>query len=125
MDTSYLVALADKKDSWYERALKIPKGLLKKGVTSDYVLSEAVTIIGHRGGGNAGFELYDFIISNLQLIYVDEDLLRQSMETYPKYDGTLSVADAVSVEIMRRRGIKKIASFDADFDKVAGISRIH
>jgi predicted nucleic acid-binding protein len=26
---------------------------------------------------------------------------------------------------MRRRGVRKIVSFDADFDKVTGISRIH
>jgi predicted nucleic acid-binding protein len=65
------------------------------------------------------------LVNNFQVIYVDEELLKQSMEIYLKYDGTLSVAGAVSLEIMRRRGIKKIVSFGADLDKVAGIARVH
>ena len=47
------------------------------------------------------------------------------METFLKYDGTLSFADAVSVEIMKDLGINQIVSFDSDFDKVDGIIRIH
>lgn len=52
-------------------------------------------------------------------------MLENTIPTYLKYDGRLSVADAISVEIMHRRGINKIVSFDEDFDKVRGISRIH
>ena len=124
VDSSYLIALADEADSWHRRALKVSKDLPAGGIISDYVLSEAVTIVGHRGGGKAGRNLYESLIDNFEVVYVDEGLLGESMDVYLKYDGTLSVADAVSVEIMRRRGIKKIVSFDRDFDKVEGISRI-
>jgi predicted nucleic acid-binding protein len=47
------------------------------------------------------------------------------MEIFLKYGGKLSVADSVSIAIMKRRGIKKIISFDSDFDRVKGISRIY
>ena len=41
------------------------------------------------------------------------------------YDGTLSFADVVSLEIMETQGIDTIVSFDSDFDRVTGIKRIH
>ncbi len=125
MDSSYFIAFADKADSWHKDAIGLSESLKAGVVISDYVIAEAVSTIGHRGGGKAGVELYEFLANNFQVVYVDEKLLKQSMETYLKYDGTLSVADAVSVEVMRRRGVRKIVSFDADFDKVTGISRIH
>ncbi|KYC48593.1 MAG: hypothetical protein AMQ74_01588 [Candidatus Methanofastidiosum methylothiophilum] len=40
------------------------------------------------------------------------------------YDGTLSFADSVSIEIMRNLKIDEIVSFDSDFDKVDEITRI-
>lgn len=43
-------------------------------------------------------------------------MLENTIPTYLKYDGRLSVADAISVEIIHRRGINKIVSFDEDFD---------
>lgn len=125
VDSSYLIARADKADRWHGSALKISEDMIADAVVSDFVVLEAVTTIGYHSGGKAGMDLYEFLVDNFRIVYVDEDLLKQSMEVYLKYDGRLSVADAVSVEIMRRRGIKKIISFDADFDKVPGISRIH
>jgi predicted nucleic acid-binding protein len=47
------------------------------------------------------------------------------MRVFLRYDGTLLVFDAVSVFIMERKHIDRILSFDADFDKVEGIVRIH
>ena len=47
------------------------------------------------------------------------------MHEFLKYDGTLSVSDAVSVFIMKKKEIERIISFDSDFDKVQGIMRIH
>jgi hypothetical protein len=125
VDSSYFIAFADKADRWHKNAVKLSENIKTGVVVSDYVIVEAVSTIGHRGGGKAGADLYDFLVHNFQVTYVDEELLKQSMDVYLGYDGTLSVADAVSVEVMRRRGINKIVSFDADFDKVVGISRIH
>ncbi len=47
------------------------------------------------------------------------------MNMFLKYDGSISLADASSIEIMKKYGIEKIISFDSDFDKVDDISRIH
>ena len=47
------------------------------------------------------------------------------LEKFLKYDGTLSLADCVSLEIMNLHNVDKIVSFDADFDKIKKLHRIH
>jgi len=47
------------------------------------------------------------------------------MAHHLRYDGVLLVPDCVSVTLMDRREIREIVSFDADFDRVGGIRRIH
>ena len=37
----------------------------------------------------------------------------------------LSARDAVHIAVMERQGIKSVLSFDADFDRWPGLSRIH
>lgn len=58
------------------------------------------------------------------MVFVDRKLFDRAVEIYLKYDGTLSLTDAVSIEVMSEKGIKEIVSFDTDFDKVKGIARI-
>ncbi len=50
--------------------------------------------------------------------------MKKAMDTFLKYDGSISLADASSVEIMKKYGLKKIISFDSDFDKEKEIDRI-
>jgi len=47
-----------------------------------------------------------------------------AMKAFLQYDGTLSFADSISVEVMKNLEIDKIVSFDSDFDKV-DVVRIH
>ncbi len=52
-------------------------------------------------------------------------MMERSMDTFLKYDGTISLTDSSSIEIMKKYHVKKIISFDSDFDKVQEIVRIH
>ena len=81
--------------------------------------------IGKLKGGKEGKILFDYITDNCEIQYLDMKLCDKAIETFLKYDGTLSFADSVSIEIMRQKGISEIASFDRDFDKVKGIIRIY
>ena len=69
--------------------------------------------------------MYEFFADNCQIEFVDRDILEGAMETFLQYDGTLSIADSTSIELMKKFGIKMIVSFDGDFDKVGGIKRMH
>jgi predicted nucleic acid-binding protein len=91
---------------------------------SDLIVSESVTMIGYRAGGKAGRTLYNFFTDNCQIEYVSDDILDDAMIIFQKFDGKLSVADATSVTIMKRKKIKGIISFDSDFDKFNWINRV-
>ena len=69
--------------------------------------------------------LYHYFADNCDPVFIDEKILNGGMSVFLRYDGTLSVSDAVSVFIMERENVSRILSFDADFDKVEGIVRVH
>lgn len=123
-DSSYFIAIADQKDQWHERAKELSEKADNELVVTDLILSESVTAVGARGGGKAGLVLYEYIADNCEVVYVTKEVLEGAMDVYLKYDGTLSVADAVSVLVMASRHIKRILSFDSDFDKAKDIPRL-
>ena len=126
VDSSYYIAIADTKDQWYKKALELSEYIdTNTNVVSSFIISEVVTEIGRRSGGKVAYNLYNYFTDNCKIIYIDRDLLSESMEIVLKYDGTLSLADAASVAIMDNMKIGEIISFDSDFDKVDFIRRIH
>jgi len=125
-DSSFFIALLDRKDQWHPAAKALLPVLDDETIViSDLIFAESVTIIGRRGGGKAGEQLYHYFNDNCDLICIDEKILKESMSVFLRYDGTLSVSDAVSVVIMERENCNRILSFDSDLDKIKGIVRIH
>jgi predicted nucleic acid-binding protein len=126
VDSSFFIALVDQKDQWHHLAkLLVPKLTDETIIITDLIIVESVSIIGKRSGGKAGEKLFNYFIDNCKVIKLDEKSLNGGMHEFLKYDGTLSVSDAVSVFIMKKKEIERIISFDSDFDKVQGIMRIH
>ena len=125
-DSSFFIALVNKNDQWHENIHTIlPQIDKEKKLTSNLVLSESVTLLGSLNGGKTGVLIYEYIIDNYEVAYADKVLTGNSMEKFLKYDGTLSLADCVSLEIMNLHNVDKIVSFDSDFDKVKFLNRIH
>ncbi|NYB51212.1 MAG: PIN domain-containing protein [Methanobacteriaceae archaeon] len=126
IDSSFFIAAINKKDQWHEKAGEIlPIIRNEEKITSELILSESVTLVGSLFGGKTGLKLFNYILDNHEVRYVDKELSFNSMNTFLKYDGTLSFADSVSIEIMRDLQIERMVSFDSDFDKVDNIIRIH
>ena len=126
VDSSYYIAIADTKDQWYKKALELSEYIdTNTNVVSSFIISEVVTEIGRRSGGKVAYNLYNYFTDNCKIIYIDRDLLSESMDIFLRYDGTLSLADAASIAIMGNMMIGEIVSFDSDFDKVDFINRIH
>ena len=123
-DSSFFIGLLDKKDKWHDQALALSESINEEMMVSDLVISESVTLAGSRSGGKAGQKLYQFFVDNCHIEYIDEDILREGMEVFLRYDGKLSLPDSVSVVIMRRKRLSGILSFDSDFDRVDGVKRI-
>lgn len=125
-DSSFFIALVDRKDQWHPAAKALLPVLADETfLISDLIIAESVTIIGRRSGGKAGEQLYHYFMDNCERVGTDEKMLNGSMQVFLRYDGTLSVSDSLSVFIMKREKINRIISFDADFDKVGGIVRLH
>lgn len=125
MDSSFFIALTNKNDQWHKNIHGIiPQIEKEKKITSILVLSESVTLIGSLNRGKAGSLLYQYIVDNYEIVYVDNELTDNAMEKFIQYDGTLSLADCVSLEIIELKGINSIVSFDSDFDKVKNLQRI-
>ena len=125
VDSSYFIALMREKDMWHNDAVEISDKIKDPYLVSDLIISESVTMVSSLEGGKAGKLLYEYFIDNCKIEFVDSVMLSRSMEILLKYDGSISLADAVSVEIMNKHRIRKIISFDSDFDKIEGIVRIH
>ena len=123
-DSSYFIALADKKDQWHKHAMVVKSRIPQEFKISTLTISEAVTAIDYRAGGKAARMLYDYFIDNCSVETVDRQLLDLAMTVHLRFDGILSVADSISVAIMTRDGIRQIVSFDGDFDKIKHIQRI-
>jgi predicted nucleic acid-binding protein len=124
-DSSYFVALADRKDRWHADALRVKRTVAQDFLLSDLVVAESVTIVGDREGGKPARTLYEYFVDGCEVAYVEQALLREAMAVHLHFDGTVSVSDSVSVAVMSRRGIRDIVSFDRGFDRVRGIRRIH
>ena len=125
-DSSFFIALLNKKDQWHKYIPKVLPQIDKvKKITSILVLSEAVTLLGSLSGGKASVLIYEYIIDNYEVIYIDKTFSSNAMEKFLQYDGTLSLADCASLKIMEMHQVDSIVSFDSDFDKVKNLNRIH
>lgn len=125
VDSSFFIALADRLDQWHEKSKSLLPSLTGETIViSDLILSESVTMIGKRSGGKAGERLYHYFLDNCEIVFTDDRILKGGMAVFLRYDGTLSVSDAVLAHIMEKKKISRILSFDSDFDKVDGIVRL-
>jgi len=123
-DSSYFIALAREKDRWHKDALELAEKIQESLLISELIISESITLIGSFKGGKAGKILYEYFEDNCKIEFINEEMLKRSMEIFLKYNGSISLADASSIEIMKKHRVKKIISFDSDFDKVNEIERL-
>ncbi len=123
-DSSYFIALAREKDRWHKDALRISERIRESMIISELVISESITMVGSFEGGKAGKTLYEYFLDNCRIEFINEEIMEKAMDTFLKYDGSISLADVSSIEIMKKYGLKKIISFDSDFDKANEIDRI-
>lgn len=115
-------------DVYHQRVLSLFKEISAEGealVLSQSVLGELATFINRKEGPKTASEKTMRIINSKSwaIITAKETELRQALASLEKF-GFSSYTDALNLAIMHSRGIRKIASFDSEFDKVPGIERI-
>ena len=122
-DTSFLVASLRVNDENHQRARAIAEKMDDKMMISDHVLSELLTLLAYKEGNKTAYQAgKDLLGSDVRIVHAVPEDIRPALElmrTTPK----LSMCDALSATIMQKLGIKKILSFDSDFDTL-GFERI-
>ncbi|WP_409199370.1 type II toxin-antitoxin system VapC family toxin [Methanobrevibacter sp. DSM 116169] len=126
IDASFIIAMISEKDQWHSETIKILDEISEEDlITSDLIITETMAIIGKLKGGKTSKTLYSFIKDNYTIYETNLKDLDRGMNTLIKYDGTLSLVDSISINIINELKINQIASFDSDFDKVETIHRLH
>jgi hypothetical protein len=124
VDSSGWIGLLFQRDENHQRARAVWVAMGKARaplVTSSLVIAEVHAFLLSRIGH---LPAQRFLRSALdgdaaELVWVDADLASDAAEgwVYRRPDRTFSLTDAVSFEIMTRRGMNKVFSFDRDFER--------
>jgi uncharacterized protein len=128
VDTSAWLALADSNDRDHAAAIqfqrRIVRGEFGKQVTTNYVLSETVTIVRRRLGLESALRLSTTVRAGKEvgLFWIEPVHHNDAIDLMAAHsDKTWSVTDCSSFVIMRSLGITDAFTFDHDFAQ-AGFS---
>ena len=141
IDTGLFVAVVFEDDEHYKRAgeliVELSRGNYGRPLfTSDAVFIETVGFIHKKIAGSDKDlralsrvqQIHKLIEErHLEMLYLEEKLFKEALDLYSQRQGKLEFVDSANVVLMRSRGIRKIASFDGNYDAFAreGIERIH
>ncbi len=124
LDTSFLVAFTREKDVNYARALELSGAFEEHTVITNHILHEYASFLFRKDGPDAAYRAGKQLLeSDVQVVCLLQEDLMPALEIVKKY-GHLDFGDASSIVAMRKTGIKRIASFDSDFDRIPGIERV-
>ena len=133
IDTGVFIAYVNRRDEHHDCASALVGDIMKNkygpAFTSDFVFNEAVTFVLYKTGDIRKAEnVRDLILGDdekglpgfINLFYVDKEILQGAWKIFYKYaDKKLSFTDCSSMELMRNKGIRYIASFNRGCDGIA------
>lgn len=130
VDTCAWIYLFDKKSSGkYSKEAKDFYAANKEPLAvTDLIIEETHKWLVHHQfpPKNAHQILQGFVTEEFaQIIPIEENDRIEASKLVNKYlDQQLSYTDAITVSVMKRARIKKVFSFDSDFDLIRGIERV-
>lgn len=130
LDTSGWLAVGSDREAMHREARLAYQRLVDGGaplVTTNLVVAEMHAMILRAHGGTAGVRFVDSVYQDPthEVVFVDRALEREAIERWLRRysDKRLSLADAVSFEVMRSRGIREALTLDKHF-AMAGFVRV-
>ncbi len=119
VDTAGIYAVLDRSDVFHRRAADYWRGAIEQRsllATHNYVLVETVALAQRRLGAAAVRALQDDLFPLIEVDWVDGDQHRGAMTALvAAARPDISLADWVSFETMRRRGLRQAFTFDEHF----------
>lgn len=129
-DTGVFVAAANRSDKNHAAAKSLLETALKGGhgvtYTSDYVVDETITTAlarthNHMIAVNAGRLILNS--PRIEKLYTGPEEFEDAWRRFQVLKKPMSFTDCTTLSHMERRGIKKLMSFDSEFDGL--VSRLH
>lgn len=119
VDTAALYSLIDAADPNHGRAAAALEGIAASGeslLTHDYILVEATALVQRRLGMGAVRRLVDDLLPLIEVLWIDADVHTEAREAMLAAGRrTVSLVDWTSFLVMRRHGVRRAFTFDADF----------
>lgn len=122
LDTSAWVAAVNPRDQHHVPAARLYRSALADRqvfLTTNLVLAETHIMLCRRIGDAVALDLLDQTRSDPshELVWATPDLEREAVDRWlrPRLGQRISLADAVSFEVMRREGLRTAFTFDGDF----------
>lgn len=121
-DANYWISLFSEKEENHERAVVLESQTAhERLVLSEHALSEVFTIISRHYGRSLAFTSCGSLLTEprVEVMQADYEDWKEAIKIGLNYD--VSFTDAITVVLMRSNNVKKIVSFDSDFNKFKGI----
>ncbi|MDJ0670792.1 MAG: PIN domain-containing protein [Microcystis sp. M53598_WE2] len=123
LDTAYLQALVDTRDSLHQSSVAITDELdIFLSVTSEMVLTELLNALSGRGGylRDAALDIVDKLHqdSSVEIIPQTSQLFAEALLFYrQRRDKSYSLTDCASMLIMRQQNLSDVLTFDRHFQQ--------
>ncbi len=130
LDSSFLISVEVETDQNHERAIKIRDEIINnkygRNVISDYVFDETVTVtFGRTKDLEKTILVGENLKNSVEILKVDDDIFQEGWILFKNQKNTkFSFTDCITLSIMKKDGIRNIATFDEDFRKSEGINVI-
>lgn len=126
-DSSYLIALVNKRDQYHEDAMEINQNLSYKLLNPHINTTVVLEVLNSVNKYNRlkTDEIFDELESKINIVMLGYDDLKKSLDLHKFYNYALNFNDCTILRTMEVNNINFIVSFDKDFDKIGGIKRIY
>lgn len=130
LDTSFIVALHNARETHHEKALElmtgIDEGLMGNPLVPEFVLSEALTVMAARIDLKTAGLVGRHIMGSEEVEIVPcTAFMREALEIFAaQRSRRLSFTDATIVAISRSEGVPDVATFDRRLGRVRGIRAV-
>ena len=124
VDSDVFVSLGKEKDALHEKSLSLVGELKKRGallVTSNYVFSEAITVISQRVSRRAAVEFIEKFKtsqSSISCLWIDTEIESLAIEIFKNQTSkNVSFVDCTNIALVQLYNMHAIFSFDKIYSK--------
>lgn len=138
LDTNIIVALVDNRDTWHTTAVALRDALIESQIQLVYfdcVFNETIGVIGRRTAEQKRQGQFDRLLDGLTAMVphpritwiggAAQQWLHEILHLCRANHGALNFHDALIALACQALGIRFLASFDADFDSIPWLARLH